>query len=79
MPFADPEKNRAATRKWMQCNPLRVKAAKERWKAKRRLLYPPSRKLVRLMPSRTPEQKSYFRKLRRIGVNLTEARKAAYG
>lgn len=87
MPWADVERNRAAVRNWMQRNPERVKAAKERWKAKIRkahaLGWVTQKEFYRVellgSDRYTPEQRKYFKKLRRNGVRLKRAQELAYG
>lgn len=84
MPYADQERNRECVRDWMRRNVARVKAAKARWRKRRRA----ARSVIRtvMLEKRGPchstatvEQDKYFRKLRRCGVPRERARLLAWG
>lgn len=80
MPFADPERNRAAVRDWNRRNRDKVNAAKRRYRARLRARKAVTRvhTLDATRVKLTAEQRRYFAKLRRNKVPLARAQQIAY-
>lgn len=86
MPFADPEKNRAARRDWNRRHPELMRAAKRRSRARQALRNAATR-IVRPLDgpapvtwsTATPEQRRQLRKLIRCGTPRVQAQAIAYG